>query len=174
MTTGALHEDGLADSADAIGGGRSIQKRLDIMKDSRIGSFGGLALIVLLAWRFTTINNIDIQYWPSVLILSQGLSRLTPLIILYWLPYAREDDTGVATPLIAGLNWHHIALAWLSMMPFLFWNPTRIAILMIGIAAWSMIWGWYCHRKVNGITGDLAGASIIGGECWILGYLCMA
>ena len=174
VMTGALHEDGFADTADAIGGGSSIQKRLEIMKDSRIGTFGGIALIALLSWRFATLNNLDMAYWPSVLILSQSLSRLTPLIILYWLPYAREEDKGIATPFISGLNWHHIALAWISMCPLILWDPPRILILLLGIATCGIFWGLYCRSKVNGITGDLAGASIIIGEFWLLGYLCLS
>ena len=62
--TGALHEDGFADAADAIGGGKSIQKRLEIMKDSLIGTFGGIALVVLFSWRIATLNNIEMAYCP--------------------------------------------------------------------------------------------------------------
>ena len=62
--TGALHEDGFADAADAIGGGKSIQKRLEIMKDSRIGTFGGIALWYCFRGALP-LNNIEMAYWPA-------------------------------------------------------------------------------------------------------------
>ena len=89
LITGGFHEDGLADTCDAMGGGYTPEDVLRILKDSRIGTFGTLGVVSILAIRCSLLLEIDhIKGW----ILGQSLSRVAPVALLGILPYARRTD----------------------------------------------------------------------------------
>ena len=90
--TGAFHEDGLADSMDALGGGYTVARRLEIMKDSRIGTYGAVALIMALGLKGLLLADAN-PVWLALL-LSPVISRLTPLWLMRFLPYVTDPDTG--------------------------------------------------------------------------------
>lgn len=164
MVTGALHEDGLADVADGFGAGRSRQHRLDIMRDSRIGAFGVLALILVVAVRFAALSHmagVAPQQAVLAMIGAGALSRACMTGMLADLPPAREDGrsleagrpgvsalvtTGVSAGLIAVVTaW---AIAGLAAM----------AAVLAAAAVGYMAVRHMARGKIGGQTGDVAGA----------------
>ncbi|WP_232627923.1 adenosylcobinamide-GDP ribazoletransferase, partial [Methylobacterium sp. Leaf118] len=99
LVTGAMHEDGLADVADGFGGGASRERCLEIMRDSRIGAFGGTALFLGLALRAATLATLlDRSGWlgAPALLFAASVSRSAALIPIAWLAPARPDGAGAA------------------------------------------------------------------------------
>ncbi|HET9019903.1 MAG TPA: adenosylcobinamide-GDP ribazoletransferase, partial [Acetobacteraceae bacterium] len=96
LVTGALHEDGLADAADGLGGGRTVERRLAIMRDSRIGSFGTLALLLSSALRIAAIAALSPRMAACALVTSGALGRAALLLPLLLLPPARPDGLGAS------------------------------------------------------------------------------
>lgn len=168
--TGALHEDGLADTADALGGYVSREKALEIMKDSRIGTYGMVALglvvlgkVSLLA--FTGANDPA----PMLLALALGhtVSRFWPLCIIYLLSYAGEIEQSKApafaepietATLVTGAAWCVVALllALLAFDALSFWSiGAGFLASMLGFSAMLSL----LHRRLQGFTGDALGAT---------------
>ena len=95
MMTGGLHEDGLADCADGFGGGQDRGQKLAIMKDSRVGSYGVLALIFVIAARIMALAALPATAQSLILLISLAMvSRLTMVVYLSWLPSARTEGLG--------------------------------------------------------------------------------
>ncbi len=92
MITGGLHEDGLADTADGFGGGRTRDQKLEIMRDSRLGSFGGLALVLSVALRIAALAASPTTWAALKLLMVAGaVSRAAMVAVSHWLPPARRD-----------------------------------------------------------------------------------
>lgn len=159
LITGALHEDGLADSADAFGGGWSKEQILSIMRDSRIGTYGAIAVTLSLLSRFIFIGHIVPARLTRVVIAACVLCRWTSLPLGFFLPYARkEKGLGgyVAGRLpLASVGWGTVLAASSvvavmgreSLVPFL------IAILVTAVS------GFYFKTRIQGVTGDCFGAA---------------
>jgi adenosylcobinamide-GDP ribazoletransferase len=154
LATGALHLDGLADSADGFGGGRTRDDVLRIMKDHAIGAYGAVALILILLLKIACIPQLD---WRA-LVLAPMLARWTSVPLCRLLPYARAAGTGKAlydhvgaveiagaTLLAAGGAW------WLGGM--------RAVVCGLGVIGASAIGALVCARRIGGITGDTLGAN---------------
>lgn len=158
MATGGLHEDGLADTADGLFGGRTRERRLEIMKDSHIGSFGTLALLLvtLAAWSALTALIRTGQAVPALLV-AAALSRAPMAAIMAALPPARQTGLsatsgrpGLATALMAVVIGCGLALAIGGRQAL----PALPAVLIIcGLLATS------AARRIGGQTGDILGAS---------------
>src|ERR1700684_22737 len=88
--TGALHEAGLADTADGLGGGASVERRLAIMKDSRIGTYGTLALVFSLSLRVTALADMPLWTAAAALVSAHAAARVTPAFVINALPYAGD------------------------------------------------------------------------------------
>lgn len=159
LITGALHEDGLADTADGFGGGWTKEKILTIMRDSRIGSFGAVAITLSLLSRFLLISNTSPSHLPGFLIAASVLCRWTSLPLGFYLPYAREDKglgaavagrlprSSVAWGTAFALASVTIALRRLALWPWL---------ITLAMTAAS---GLYFKRHIQGATGDCFGAA---------------
>ena len=159
VTTGALHEDGLADSADGFGGAWTRDKILTIMRDSNIGSFGAVAITLSLLSRFVLISTIAPARLAGVLVASSVLCRWTALPLSYWLPYARKDH---------GLGG---AVAGQLPMSSLLWGSgfavagVAGALGVGGLAPWlitvavTVASGLYFKSNIQGVTGDCLGAT---------------
>jgi adenosylcobinamide-GDP ribazoletransferase len=159
MVTGALHEDGLADAADGFGGGWTKEKVLTIMRDSRIGTYGAIAVTLSLLSRFVLISNTSPTRLTGFLVASNVLSRWTALPLSFWLPYAREDQglgRAVAGRLpLSSLLWG-TGLALLGVAASLGMGclvPLLIALFVTGTS------GLYFKRRIQGVTGDCFGAT---------------
>ena len=165
LATGGLHEDGLADTADGFGGGATPARKLEIMRDSRIGSFGAMALMLTLALRTTALAALDRPgLATTALVISHALARGAILILLWRLPPARQ--TGLAAPLAAATP--RVMLAGLALAAA-FAIPAPAA-LPAALAA-ALIIAAIARRQIGGYTGDVLGAAEQAAECAALAAL---
>jgi adenosylcobinamide-GDP ribazoletransferase len=165
ILTGALHEDGLADCADGFFGGATRQRKLDIMRDSQIGTFGALALLLSFSIRAASLASI-ISESPGlamvVLIAAAALSRSAALIPLAALPPARQDGAGYAAGTPGGM-----ALAAAACLAAIFAIGPVLAGAGLArtLAAIALATGAACamvplaKKHIGGSTGDVAGAA---------------
>jgi adenosylcobinamide-GDP ribazoletransferase len=169
LLTGAFHEDGLADVCDGFGGGWTRARILEIMKDSRVGTYGlvGLGLVLAvkvmaLSGQATRVGSLSV---PVLLLVAHPLSRLTALIFVRTLPYARADlDDGKAKPVAQSMPNARLAaasllglapllslVAW-QRQPGLLWVLLPLLILQLVLGRWFRKW-------LDGYTGDCLGAT---------------
>ncbi|WP_029004542.1 adenosylcobinamide-GDP ribazoletransferase [Azorhizobium doebereinerae] len=164
LLTGALHEDGLADTADGFGGGATRLRRLEIMRDSRIGSYGACALVLALLLRVALVQGL-LASGPAVaalaLVAGAGLSRAAGILLLEFLPPARADGASAAAgqpgPDAAGkAGLVGALLAGLLLVP-----SAGVSAAGAGIAAVLLVlfvMTRLSRRLIGGQTGDVAGA----------------
>ncbi|WP_100639020.1 adenosylcobinamide-GDP ribazoletransferase [Marinobacter salexigens] len=161
--TGAFHEDGLADSVDALGGGYTVEKRLEIMKDSRIGTYGTVALVMALGLKAALL--MDAQSIWLALLLTPAISRLTPLLIMGFLPYVSDRDTSKSKPVAEGFSRNRLLVSCvftaLVALVFSLWLPGLWLAALIAVITVALLWGWYLQRQLGGYTGDALGASVV-------------
>jgi adenosylcobinamide-GDP ribazoletransferase len=166
LTTGALHEDGLADTADSIGG-ITREKRLEIMRDSRIGSFGASALFLSLALRIgaqaALASRLDNGAMVSAILIVASLSRTAGLMPLVFLPPARLDGMSQAVGQPARKTFWRaggiavilaIVLGALADLPA---GGIALMLALSGLAGLALT--RFAKRHLGGQTGDIAGAA---------------
>jgi adenosylcobinamide-GDP ribazoletransferase len=175
LLTGALHEDGLADTADGFGGGRGRERKLAIMRDSRIGSYGVLALVLALGLRAALLPALAAAPWALVAACgaAAALGRGAILLLLVRLPPARAEGlaAGLARPPRAAL----LAGALLAVLPAWLLLPPRAALAMtLAAAAATLLLGRLARRQVGGQTGDVLGAGAVLAEAVALTALVAA
>ncbi len=159
LLTGGLHEDGLADFADGFGAGSNPEMILRIMKDSHIGTYGVLTLITSLMLRVLLISSLgSIDMIALWLFAAQGVSRVTPVMLLRVCPYLRSEKSKSSHASL-GVNGGSVAVAALiGLLPamILGWVETLIyiAVALMVIA----LYRGYLRRKIGGCTGDTLGA----------------
>lgn len=164
LSTGAFHEDGLADTADALGGAFNRERLFEILKDSRIGTFGAAALIVTLALKAELLTHLMPRV-SALLVASQALSRLGPVLLLWRLPYVTASAQSRSGPfttvrhlhLLVALLFNALIIAavqhWVQL-PLRVWV---VAALAQGVAT---LWlAWRFTRRAGGVTGDFLGAT---------------
>jgi len=175
LITGGLHEDGLADAVDGIGSGKGRERALEIMRDSRVGAFGGLALAAILLLRYGALAGMEPGAWGAALLTAHVAARVVSPVALYLFVYARVGESGLAQPLIAGLQGRHVlaALGSAALLLLVFGGVGGLLLLPLVIAAAVLLGGWFQHR-LGGITGDLVGASIALAELLCLFLLAAA
>ena len=166
LLTGAFHEDGLADVADGLGGSQNRERALDIMKDSRIGAFGALALVLALGLKIALLSTLAMQgtaFAAAVAVLTAHvLSRLAPLAVMRWLPYV-GGEASKSRPLADALSGHALGIALLCSLPavgllvFAHGAATGMAALLAG-AMYTWIMASWFRRRLGGFTGDCLGA----------------
>lgn len=173
MLTGGFHEDGLADTADALGGGYDAAKVLEILKDSRIGAFGGLALATSLLLRAALLAALAWRA-PVALVLAHTLSRTAPVWLMVRLPYATDDARARSRHVTrAGLVQATVATAWAALvLAAAVWLTPVTPGAAVGAAAvaaaLAALAGWRFQRRVGGVTGDFLGATQQLGEVGVL------
>lgn len=156
MLTGAFHEDGLADAVDGLGGGIDKERALTIMKDSRIGSYGAIALVLGLLMKFEALVHISAPLLPGVLLAGHALSRFAALLVIHQQPYVRDE--GKSKPLATALSRKELAYAALfGCLPLALLAP-KFLLALIPVA---LVWLWFSNRikaRLGGYTGDCLGA----------------
>jgi adenosylcobinamide-GDP ribazoletransferase len=162
--TGALHEDGLADSADGLGGGSDRERVLAIMKDSRIGTYGAAALFVALLARTAALGELQASAWFAIVAV-HVTGRVAPVWLLCALPYVNARADAKSHALVWSRPVHGaVALGWcalaLTLGVGLAWLPWRAALaaLLVPVVLTPPLAGYF-RRRVGGVTGDLLGAS---------------
>ena len=136
--TGAFHEDGWADMVDGFGGGWTRERTLEIMKDSRIGSFGAIALVLMLLGKFVALIELDALLVAPALIAGHAFSRLFSTLLLHCLDYVRDE--GKAKPLATRLSGGEIVVALAFALGALALLPLEKAFAGCVLAALVTVW----------------------------------
>lgn len=160
LLTGAFHEDGLADSADAFGGGWKKADVLRIMKDSRLGTYGVSALCCALGLKFICLVSMDVITALTALIGAHALSRALAVSYLYDLPYVQDIDHSKSKPLATQMSQTSLACALgIGLLPSLFvlqWATIPV-VFLLGLM--RIGWKRYLLKRIDGYTGDTLGAA---------------
>jgi adenosylcobinamide-GDP ribazoletransferase len=168
FVTGAIHEDGLADTLDGLGGGRSREQKLEIMRDSRIGTYGACALIVSIALRWTALATVaEPAAVAAALLAAHAAARATLPAFMWLIPPARRDglSAGVGQPppqsaiIAVGLGIICLAIGF---------GPGKAILGLILLSVGAIGWGFIATRQIGGQTGDILGALEQVGEVVVL------
>ncbi|PQA78238.1 adenosylcobinamide-GDP ribazoletransferase [Rhodoferax sp. TS-BS-61-7] len=181
LMTGAFHEDGLADVADGLGGTLSRERALEIMKDSRVGAFGAIAVVLALLAKVSLLALLGSLHGAVLcvaLFTGHVLSRFWPLLTIRLLPHVGDVAGSKSKPLADQISlgslwvavlWSFVALALVVIaqaamffvVPGLAW-PTLLQWLGAGVLASGLVWlgmlRWFA-RRLQGFTGDCLGAT---------------
>ena len=167
LLTGMLHLDGFVDCCDALLGTRSVERRLEILRDSRVGAYGALGAALLCLGRFAALESLPVSVRAFALVATPLLGRWALVYAVTRYPYLRR--TGAGTLLRAGggtlLLTSVIALALLLVCALLTAAPRVEAILLVGLLAIVSLgvaaaWTWWASRRLGGgLTGDTYGAA---------------
>lgn len=156
--TGAMHEDGLADVADGFGGGRDRAAKLLIMRDSRLGTYGALVLLVSFAARMSALASLPLAAIVPALVVAHALARAGIPVLAANMPFARDDGLGAAagrpeTASVVAAVIVAVVIAWLCL-------PAKAALLAIAVtAAGTAAIAVLAWRQIGGVTGDVFGAA---------------
>jgi adenosylcobinamide-GDP ribazoletransferase len=167
--TGGFHEDGLADSVDGLGGGWTRERKLEIMRDSRIGSYGSLALFLSLMARWLLLAALPRPHFAAYLLAAHALCRWTTLPMGLALPSARSDGLGsqlahrftVGSLIVATIFAFGVAggaLRFAAIAP------------IVAVCVVTLLSGVFYRAKLGGVTGDCFGATNQLAEIAV--YLC--
>ncbi|WP_404423799.1 adenosylcobinamide-GDP ribazoletransferase [Thalassospira australica] len=164
LLTGAMHEDGLADCADGFGGGADRQRKLDIMRDSRIGTYGVVALVLALVMRIAILGAAgDSGSMAAILIVMAVMSRAAMPIVMYVFDPARDDGLGKSAGrpdirmVAAGIA---IALVLVVIVAGAVTAFVSLIAMMVG----ASVIGWIARHQIGGHTGDVLGMTQIIAE----------
>lgn len=159
LTTGAFHEDGVADTADALGP-HSREKALEVMRDSRIGTFGAVALWAILTLKVAALGALPAGTLVSAFLAAHVLARWSSLPLSLALPYAREPK-GLGAGLAALIDGKGLAGATVLMAVPLFalMGLRRGTFLLVTTLAVTLLTGLFYRRRFGGVTGDCLGAT---------------
>lgn len=174
--TGAFHEDGLSDMVDGIGGGWTQARILEIMKDSRVGSFGVVALVMVLLGKFMALVELAQYLIPAALVAGHTVSRFASTCLLYTMDYVREDAASKSKPLATRLSWSGLMVSGGFALFSLLWvfalSPARTVLACILVALTTAWFARLLQRNLGGYTGDCLGATQQGTEvAFYLGLL---
>ncbi|MBA6412637.1 adenosylcobinamide-GDP ribazoletransferase [Parahaliea sp. F7430] len=172
LLTGGFHEDGLADSADGLGGGWQRADKLRIMKDSRLGTYGALALVMSLLLKFTLLSSLPHELVPAALLTAHIVGRWSTLPLLYSTPYLGGSEAS-GTALLQDQQQTRLWLATgFSFGAILLLQSESFWLLLTVVAILLFLWRRHCLRQLGGINGDTLGAANQMVELSI--YLCLA
>lgn len=160
VTTGALHEDALADCADGFGGGRTRDRKLAIMRDSRIGAYGAAAIALSLLLRAATLAGAATAgRGVAALVVAAALSRAACFVPLALLPPARADGAGAAA---GDVGWRRMLAGWalaIVVAAVAGAGIGRAAVATLAAAFAALAVTALARRQIGGQTGDVAGAA---------------
>jgi adenosylcobinamide-GDP ribazoletransferase len=158
LFTGAMHEDGFADVCDGFGGGRTRERVLEIMRDSRVGAYGAVGIVMLLGLKWQAMTALPAALLPGAVIAAHALSRGAALAMTRTLPYARSD--GRPAQRMTGASSARLAAgAVMALAPLLLLSSAaRAACLAVTVATWAGCALWF-RRRLGAYTGDCLGAT---------------
>lgn len=162
--TGCFHEDGWADTCDALGGAVSRERALAIMKDSRIGTYGTVGLVMMLGLKAASLLALPPAWVPLALVFAHTVSRMVAVGLIRALPYAGDAEHAKAKPLatqLSGAGWT-VAVAWAVLAAALGllalpWPAVATAFAAAALA--GVACARWLHRRLGGYTGDGLGAA---------------
>jgi adenosylcobinamide-GDP ribazoletransferase len=181
VITGAFHEDGLADVADGLGCSAARDRALEIMKDSRVGAFGAIAVVLALLVKVTLLallGDVSATLMCAALFCAHVVSRTWPLLTIRLLPHVGDAAGSKSKPLadqisgaslLTGLLWCFVALVLVTyvqiatdMIAFDGAPDSLIPALLVGLLASAVAWIWMTRwfwKRLGGFTGDCLGAT---------------
>jgi len=164
-----FHLDGLADSADGLFGGSERGRSLEIMKDSAIGTFGALAVIIVLFLKVRSLDLLQGGYRSTALLLGPMLGRWACVVMAYTSRPARAE--GLGAMFVRGTQFREFALASVVTLVVVF-SLMEILGLVVFVPLAALILGFtlYCNRRLGGVTGDTLGAlgELVETAAWCL------
>lgn len=161
LLTGGFHEDGLADTFDGIGGGQTAESALDIMKDSRLGTYGTLALVMMLLAKYLSLSEMPLHLVVAALVAAHGLSRLSSVIVIATSQYVRPS--GTAKPVAGAIDSRGLQLSIgtgvvIVVVSSLFIPVITLSLALAGLVIGHVLMRWFVQRKIKGFSGDTLGA----------------
>jgi adenosylcobinamide-GDP ribazoletransferase len=167
LVTGGFHEDGLADVADGLGGSADRVRALEIMKDSRVGAYGAMALVLALLAKVALLTLLDATSGTALLAALVGghvWSRFCPLVLVRLLPHVGDTATSKSKPLAEHISHRALGVAflWCFMPLALVLHAQTAPFLIAGILASLLALGWMGRlfsQRLQGFTGDCLGAT---------------
>jgi len=158
LMTGAMHEDGLADVADGFGGGQSIERKLEIMRDSNIGTYGMVAIVLAIALRIGSLSALSTSGVVTGLIIASVLSRLMMVFVMRFMQPARKD--GLAHDAGKPSIWSVLVGSVISIgVAYYLAGLTTTAFVLLAAVLSCLIMAWIAKRQIGGVTGDVLGAT---------------
>jgi adenosylcobinamide-GDP ribazoletransferase len=163
LLTGALHEDGLADTSDALGGAFDRDKILAILKDSRVGTFGACALFLSIVGRAALLARLGPSA-PWAFVLAGAAARAGPVWLIATMPYVSCAQSKSRALMGAGYSQAGVAAAWTVIISLTIGrsmgvSPKRLAAVVAAVAVVTLLTGWRYARRLGGLTGDFLGAT---------------
>lgn len=159
LLTGAFHEDGLADTFDGLGGGATRERALEIMKDSRIGTFGMAALVLTLLIKIAAVNAFPIAMAPLALIAGHAFSRACAISLLFVSNYVGSAEQSRARPVARPMSSGEFFVAIvIGSIPMLGCSVHGMLGGLCALVVWFTLAHWFNHR-LGGFTGDTLGAA---------------
>ena len=167
VATGCLHEDGLADTADGFGGGTTRERKLEIMRDSRIGAFGAVGLILFLMLEIVALAELVPPARGSALFAAPVMSRATPAVLAALFRAARPDGHGAAFQ--AGVRPAAIAIGLVIAVAASIFalGGLGVAAGAVGLVA-AVGLAFFLAGRLDGVTGDVLGAAVEISELAVL------
>jgi adenosylcobinamide-GDP ribazoletransferase len=163
LLTGALHEDGLADVCDGFGGGATVERVLSIMKDSRVGAYGVIGIVLVLALKAAALHALPAQQTIIALCVAHPLSRWFATVLIWRFDYARDE--GKAKAMAQRLGNGEFAFAslcgWFPVLMLvasgcIAWQKAVAALILAALACVYLVSLFL--RRIDGYTGDCLGA----------------
>lgn len=155
--TGAFHEDGLADTADGLGGGWTVEQKLTIMKDSRLGTYGAVALWFALSAKFLLLSHISSV--ALAIIAAHTASRVMPIAIMFTMTYVTDPDKSKVKPLAESRQLSEILFNLFLGGSALLLLGSAIFPVMISLVVLFVMYRRFLDKQMGGYTGDALGAS---------------
>ena len=172
LLTGAFHEDGLADMADGFGGGYHAEQCLIIMKDSRIGTYGAVTLIMALALKFSLLVELATYNLSVILmsiVLSQSLSRAIAASLIATMPYVSDERSSKSKPLATEQSTTgSFILLFIGCLPLWFYPIAVVVTCLMVLLIFRWLFQQWLMKKIGGFTGDCLGAAQQTSEILIL------
>ena len=159
VLTGALHQDGLADTIDGVAGGKDAVHRLAILRDSQIGAIGATGLILAIGLRYAGLTSLPPGGRESLLLCMPALGRWSMVVGSWKVSYPRPQG-GVAAAFVEYISLRDICMATMIFGIGLFWalHPLKAIILVLGVVILIRLMVWVASRLFGGVTGDILGS----------------
>lgn len=162
LLTGALHEDGLADFFDGFGGGTSKEKILAIMKDSHIGCYGTIGLVLYFMLYYSLLSSFDPAMVFPIVIAADCFSKLCTAVMINTLPYARkEEESKIKLVYSKVRTLIFVLVGVITLVPFFFLKDASFCFAMIPAVVTAVGLRFFLKLKIGGYTGDCCGASVL-------------
>ena len=157
--SGGLHMDGLSDTADGFFSSRPRERILEIMKDSRVGAMGVIAIALMLLLKTAAFTSLPGPLVPKVAFLAPACGRCVLVLGINLLPNARAEG-GLASLFRTGCSWRQLVLATIVALGAGWFVLHRAGLIAVAIALFAILgFSMHCYRKIGGVTGDTLGAS---------------